>query len=89
MKMPGSWAPNGTHEWSVPPMMLKPNEPWFFGNTTSCGCDVAGAAGGNKYRNIHTHTHNWLISARQCTGGFVCNYLLCYECGSLKLAPGF
>lgn len=36
MKMPGLFAPNGTHEWSVPPMMLKPNEPWFFGRTTSC-----------------------------------------------------
>lgn len=35
MKMPGSWAPNGTHEWSVPPMMLKPREPWFLGSTTS------------------------------------------------------
>lgn len=36
MKMPGWFAPNGTHEWSVPPMMLKPSEPWFFGRMTSC-----------------------------------------------------
>lgn len=24
MKMPGSRAPNGTHEWSVPPIMENP-----------------------------------------------------------------
>lgn len=35
IKMPGSWAPNGTHEWSVPPIMLKPSEPWFLGRVTS------------------------------------------------------
>lgn len=29
MKMPGSFAPNGTHEWSVPPMILKPSDPFF------------------------------------------------------------
>lgn len=34
--MPGSCEPNGTHEWSVPPIMLKPSDPWFFGKTTSC-----------------------------------------------------
>lgn len=36
MKMPGSCAPNGTHEWSVPPMMLNPSDPLFFGRMTSC-----------------------------------------------------
>lgn len=36
MKMPGSFAPNGTHEWSVPPMMLNPSDPLFFGRMTSC-----------------------------------------------------
>lgn len=35
IKTPGSWAPNGTHEWSVPPIMLKPKDPWFFGSVTS------------------------------------------------------
>lgn len=34
-KMPGSWVPNGTHEWSVPPIILNPNGPWFLGNITS------------------------------------------------------
>lgn len=36
MKIPGSRAPNGTQEWSVPPIILKPSEPWFLGKTTSC-----------------------------------------------------
>lgn len=36
MKMPGSCAPNGTQEWSVPPMMLNPSDPLFFGRMTSC-----------------------------------------------------
>lgn len=36
IKMPGSCAPNGTHEWSVPPMMLNPSDPLFFGRMTSC-----------------------------------------------------
>lgn len=36
MKMPGSFAPKGTHEWSKPPMMLKPSDPLFFGRMTSC-----------------------------------------------------
>lgn len=36
MKIPGSFAPNGTHEWSVPPMMLNPSDPLFFGRMTSC-----------------------------------------------------
>lgn len=35
MKMPGSRPPNGTQEWSVPPIILNPSEPWFFGRITS------------------------------------------------------
>jgi hypothetical protein len=36
MKMPGSLAPKGIHEWSVPPIILNPKEPPSFTSVTSC-----------------------------------------------------
>ena len=35
MKMPGSPVPNGTQEWSEPPMMLRPSGPPDLTSTTS------------------------------------------------------
>ena len=35
IKIPGSPVPKGTHEWSFPPMILKPSGPPDFTNTTS------------------------------------------------------
>jgi hypothetical protein len=42
MKMPGSLAPKGIHEWSVPPIILNPNEPPSFTSVTSCKIQVKG-----------------------------------------------
>lgn len=36
MNIPGSLAPNGILEWSMPPIILKPSEPVALLNVTSC-----------------------------------------------------
>lgn len=41
MKIPGSLAPNGTQEWSVPPIMLKPSDPPSFTNVTSWNKEIS------------------------------------------------